>query len=441
MLKHLLIPAILVAPFALTVGCGGSSSNNPSNSSALDGNGDKLADDLGSLVDANHDGVADTIDINKDGIPDGPEVDTSGKGAGPYGLALDENCDGIYDSVDLNGDGLPDLQTAREKITTPAGCHPDTVSGSGHVGGAGAGNGAGGAPSTSAGAPSTSAGAPATGAGGGAVAHAGSPGTSGGAGAPTTGAAGGSTTGSELGTGQFQGSGSTTDRNAQFDVYRNNIGYKFIANGWGTNWQSHNISWNGTSFTVKSLNGTQGSDYSPAGYPSMFCGLYSSPTGIQSDPTSPCGLPAAISSLKSVKTGWRWKSNGQGGQYNAAWDIWLGDSSNKLSSYLMVWLRDPPGQQPAGSPGLSGVTVAGLPGTWNIWQGSVNGHPIINYVQPEGKDLSELEFNVMDVYKDATKRYSSLTGTQLLAVAIGYEVWNGPISNVETDDFYVEVSK
>ncbi len=267
----------------------------------------------------------------------------------------------------------------------------------------------GGRPSTTGGAPPI-AGSPGS---GGAVAHGGS---TGGAGAPTitAGTGGGTTSGSGLGKGQYQGSGSTTDRNAQFDVYRNNLGYKFIANGWGTGWKSHEISWNGTSFTVKSLNGTQGSDYSPAGYPTMFCGLYSTPTGIQSDLTSPCGLPAAISSLKSVKTGWRWKSNGQGGEYNAAWDIWLGDSSNKLTSYVMVWLRDPPGQQPAGSPGLSGVTVTGLPGTWNIWQGSVNSHPIINYVQPEGHDLSELEFDVMDVYKDAVQALHEFDGNAAL---------------------------
>src|SRR4051812_7478018 len=90
MLKHLLIPAIALAPFAFTAGCGSDSKNT--NSSAVDANGDGLADDLGSLVDANGDGVADTYDINNDGIPDGPKVDVSGKGSGPFGVALDEDC-------------------------------------------------------------------------------------------------------------------------------------------------------------------------------------------------------------------------------------------------------------------------------------------------------------------------------------------------------------
>ena len=153
--------------------------------------------------------------------------------------------------------------------------------------------------------------------------------------------AGGSGT-SQLGVAQYQGAGDTTDRYAQADVLRNGVGYMFIANGWGSGWQNHHITWNGTSFTVASLNGSQGADYSPAGYPTMFCGLYS-----MKQSAGGCGLPAAISSLSKIKTGWRWKANGNNGQYNAAWDIWLGNGTS-LSAYLMVWLRDPPGQQPAG---------------------------------------------------------------------------------------------
>lgn len=253
------------------------------------------------------------------------------------------------------------------------------------------------------------------------------------AGAPAAGSGAGGAAATQLGKGVYQGSGSTTDRYAESDVYRSGVGYKFIANGWGSNWQSHSISWNGTSFTVASLNGSQGTNYSPAGYPTMFCGLYSEKQSI-----GKCGLPGAVSSLKSVRTGWRWKANGNSGQYNAAWDIWLGNG-NSLSSYLMVWLRDPPGQQPAGAAATSGATVPGLPGSWTIWVGNVNGKPIVNYVAAEGQDKSELEFDVMDVYRDAQNRKYNLPGSNLLAVAIGYEVWNGPISNLATEDFYVDV--
>jgi hypothetical protein len=238
---------------------------------------------------------------------------------------------------------------------------------------------------------------------------------------------------SELGKGAYQGTGMSTDQFAEADIYRDGVGYKFIANGWGSGWQNHDISWNGTSFKVLSLNGQQGANYSPAGYPTVFCGLYSMKQSIDN-----CGLPAAVGSLKSVKTGWRWKANGNDGQYNAAWDIWLGNG-NSLSAYLMVWLRDPPGQQPAGSAATAGATVAGLPGTWSIWTGNVMGRPIVNYVRAEGQDLGELEFDVLDVYRDAMKRNFALPGSNILAVAVGFEVWNGPITNLATDDFYVDV--
>jgi hypothetical protein len=210
----------------------------------------------------------------------------------------------------------------------------------------------------------------------------------------------------------------------------------FIANGWGTNWGGHSISYNGTSFNVMSLNGSQGQDYSPAGYPTVFCGLYSkkqSPGG--------CGLPKAISSIQSIQTGWRWKANGNNGQYNAAYDIWLGNgtSAESFSAYLMVWLRDPPGQQPAGGAATAGETVPGLPGTWNIWTGQVMGFPIVNYVQAEGNDLGELEFDVMDVYRHAKGKSYNLPGSHILSVAVGFEVWNGPVTNLVSYYFYGDV--
>jgi hypothetical protein len=394
--KSLLIPAIALAPFVLAFACGGESAKPPA---GLDDNGDGLADDLGAFVDANGDRKADMFDINGDGKVDGPAVDTTG-GKTPNAIALNIDCDGVYESLDTDGDGLPNLLTGRIKVTPPADCKPvNPVTGG--------------------------AGAPGT---GGAPGQGGSPG---GAGAAPT--AGTGATMTQLGTGQYQGSGETMGQYAEGDVYRNGVGYMFIANGWGPNWQSHTISWQGTAFTVKAFAGSQGPKYEPAGYPTMFCGLYSMKP-------SDCALPMAISSAKSIKTGWRWKANGNTGQYNAAWDIWLGDGG-KLTSYLMVWLREPPGQQPAGarpSGADVGATVTGLPGTWNVWKGNVNNLPIVNYVQPEGQDIGELEFDVLDVYKDAVKR-GSLPGAQILAVAVGFEVWNGPVTNLVTEDFYVDV--
>ncbi len=383
-------------PLALAFAC--SANNTPQPPQGPDTNGDNVADDLGQVVDKNGDGYGDSIDINKDNVADGPGVDTNGDGT-VDALALDTDCDGFYDSIDTTGDGKADFVTSRDTTgTNVPGCMPLGLAtgGAGGMGGAGGTGGAAG---------------------------------SGGSG----GSAGSSTVPSQLGMAQYQGTGTSTDRYAEGDVYRNGVGYKFIANGWGSGWQNHNISWNGTSFNILSLNGSVGANYSPAGYPTVFCGNYSMKQSIGT-----CGLPAMLSGLTSVKTGWRWKANGNSGQYNAAWDIWIGNGTS-LSSYLMVWLRDPPQQQPAGAASVAGATVNGLPGSWSIWTGNVEGRPIVNYVRGEGSDLSELEFDVMTIYHDAIQRSLSLPGTHLMAVAIGFEIWQGPITNLQTEDFYVDV--
>lgn len=372
----------LLVSFALAFACGGKDAQ-------LDGNKDNVADDLGKTIDKNGDG-ADGIDINGDGTIDGFGIDTDGDGD-VDALALDTDCDGFFDARDDTGDGMPDFITSRQTPEDNPSCKLPDINGSG-----------------------------------------GSMGTGGSSPMAGTSTGGGAMT-SKLGQGSYVGTGTSEDQYAEDDVYRDGVGYKFIANGWGMNWSGHEITWNGTSFTVLSLSGTQGSDYSPAGYPTVFCGLYSQKQSVGS-----CGLPGAVTSLASVKTGWRWKANGNTGQYNAAWDIWLGNGTS-FTSYLMVWLRDPPGQQPAGAAATAGATVPGLPGSWNVWTGQVNGSPIVNYVLAEGSDLSELEFDVMDVYRHAKDRGYNLPGTHILSVAVGFEVWNGPVSNLVSEDFYVDV--
>ncbi len=394
MIRRILLASLVPsASLLLAIAC-----SSPSRSPGLDKNRDNVADDLGDVVDADSDNVADGIDINNDGKIDGPGVDRDGDGRADA-LALDTDCDGVFDSLDTNGDGLPDWVTNLETPATDVpGCAPHSLTNGG--------SGVGGAMGTG--------------------------GTGNAGGAPGSSGSGGSAP-SQLGTAQYQGAGKSSDRYAESDLYRNGVGYRFMANGWGSGWQSHQVSWNGTSFTVGSLLGSQGSNFSPAGYPTVFCGRYSEKQSI-----GDCGLPATTGAVASLRTGWRWKANGNTGQYNAAWDIWLGNGNN-LSAYLMVWLRDPPGQQPAGAAATAGATVSGLPGSWNIWTGNVLGHPIVNYVRAEGQDLAELEYDVMDVYRDALKRNYALPGSHIMSVAVGFEVWNGPIANLVTDDFYVDV--
>ena len=180
-------------------------------------------------------------------------------------------------------------------------------------------------------------------------------------------------------------------------------------------------------------------DGTPIGYPTTYCGRYSENAAAR-QLRSAGGLLDASTSCGRAGSGARPTR----GQYNAAWDIWLGTAS-AFQSYLMVWLRDPPGRQPAGSSTINGVTVAGVPGTWNIRYGTVNSRPIVNYVRVEGQDACEFEFNVMDFVNDAQARSATtpaltLPGDTVRAVAVGFEFWTGPFTNVTSDDFYVKLT-
>jgi glycosyl hydrolase family 12 len=240
---------------------------------------------------------------------------------------------------------------------------------------------------------------------------------------------------SQLGAATMGGSGSSTERYHKTDVTRDGQNYYLMANGWGPGFENQSISWDGTSFTVEQLAGSQGPNYEPASYPTVFCGEYSDSRSRE------CGLPAALDSMSALRTGWSWRANGNAGQYNAAYDIWLGTSEarSSFSGYLMVWYREPPGQQPAGSLLTTNIAVQNVPGTWNIWQGEVLGRPIINWVRAEGQDTPSMEFDILDFVRDAETRGLTVPGSHVLSVAVGFEIWNGPIQNLESVDFYVNV--
>jgi hypothetical protein len=259
-------------------------------------------------------------------------------------------------------------------------------------------------------------------------------GTSSGVGATGTNPGTSTETGS-LGNAQMGGTGQSSNRYQKADVTRDGKNYFFMSNGWGPGFQSQSVSWNGTSFTVTSMQGTQGPDYQPASYPTVFCGQYSD--SVSKD----CGLPAALDSMTGLQTGWSWSPNANSGQFDAAYDIWLGTGTtvSTHSGFFMVWYRDPPGQQPAGQRTMQGLTVANVPGTWDVWTGAVGGLPIINYVRPEGQDTTSMAFDILDFIKDAKQRGMTIPGTHVLSVAVGFEIWKGPVTNLVSQDFFVDV--
>jgi len=284
-------------------------------------------------------------------------------------------------------------------------------------------------PNSSAGTAAATGAQPATGTGG----SGGQPASSAGSGGQPT--PPGSVLPSLFGSPKQSGEGSSSDRWHKTAVQRDGASYLFMANGWGPGFGSQSVSWLGTSFKVTSMQGSQGAGYEPASYPTMFCGAYSD------SQSGACGLPKALTEITSLRTGWRWRPNGNTGEYNAAYDIWLSNGPGVAghSAFLMVWLREPPGQRPAGARKANGITVTNAPGAWNLWSGDVLGKPCISYVRSEGQDSQELEIDVMDFVRDVPTRQLNLPGTHVISVAVGFEIWNGPITNLESQDFYVNV--
>jgi hypothetical protein len=45
----------------------------------------------------------------------------------------------------------------------------------------------------------------------------------------------------------------------------------------------------------------------------------------------------------------------------------------------------------------------------------------------------------MDFVRDAESRGFQIPGNQINAVAVGFEIWEGPINGLESVDFYVDV--
>jgi hypothetical protein len=62
-------------------------------------------------------------------------------------------------------------------------------------------------------------------------------------------------------------------------------------------------------------------------------------------------------------------------------------------------------------------------------------------VRREGTDSHEIEFDVLDFVRDAEMRGLTIPGsTHIRAVAVGFEIWEGPIEGLKSLDFYAKVN-
>ncbi len=181
----------------------------------------------------------------------------------------------------------------------------------------------------------------------------------------------------------------------------------------------------------------------PAGYPSHFIGSNAGHVTVRSN------LPKAVTALTTIPTSWTWNDAGTladptNNSYNVAYDVWFstssaGDSGSPSGGFLMVWYHKPSDAQPVGSRMFSSVTIAGVPGFWDVWIGPNAGKQVISYVSQQ--DLKSFSYDLNNFIQDAVKnRPNTIQSSWYLTnVFAGFEIWRGGL-NLESTSFCVVVN-
>jgi hypothetical protein len=268
-------------------------------------------------------------------------------------------------------------------------------------------------------------------------------GTNSNAGGTPSGTTGGSTASggmSPANCGTMTGSGPIYERYGVLMVTRNGLQYVVQNNVWGNANATQTLQVNGTTFTVTQQTGNNSGAYEPVSYPSVFIGSNNGHTSAGS------GLPRAVSSLPTINTSFSHNADGSiAGIYNAAYDVWFsttssGDLNAPSGGYLMVWLYDPTQKQPVGGMVLSGQTIAGVDGTWNIYTGTTGSpaRPVISYVRTQ--NTTSMTFDLRAFISHAVANYPSnvSSGWYLSNVFGGFEIWSGGIG-LEVTCFYASL--
>jgi hypothetical protein len=206
----------------------------------------------------------------------------------------------------------------------------------------------------------------------------------------------------------------------------------FLQANWWHMFSAETENYNGLSFTVTNpMNASvPQTDNAPMGFPSIFIGTYAGHA------TAMSNLPKQVSALTAVPTIYKSNSSTVGfGNHNAAYDVWFTQSSAPLGNgqsspgaggaYLMVWMFKPTNRQPRGSDyGHGGQTVAGVPGTWDVWIDKSTDPPCTSYVA--STPIDGLEFDLNDFIKDAVTKSYGVTSSMYLSIVFGgFEIWGG----------------
>ena len=100
----------------------------------------------------------------------------------------------------------------------------------------------------------------------------------------------------------------------------------------------------------------------------------------------------------------------------------------------MLFRSDPSQKQPRGNCQWSGVTIPGVPGTWNVWTDGV----CISYVATS--TVNSLTFDLNAFIKDATSTHTGTISSSMYLHDIfgGFEIWSGG-QGLQITDFYAVV--
>jgi hypothetical protein len=185
---------------------------------------------------------------------------------------------------------------------------------------------------------------------------------------------------------------------------------------------------------------------SPTGFPSVFIGANSRHM------TTGSNLPKAVTALTTVPVSWTWDDAGTltddtTNSYNATYDVWFSTNSageptasGPSGGFLMVWYHKPADAQPiGGSPMKKAQTIAGVPGTWDVWIGMNGTKPCISYVSTQ--TMTTFAFDLNMFIQDAVKNQPNTiqSAWYLTNIFTGFEIWRGAL-NVASTSFCAKVN-
>ncbi len=221
-------------------------------------------------------------------------------------------------------------------------------------------------------------------------------------------------------------------------------------NAWGVNSRdgTQQIRYAGNSFEILQQSAGPGGDVQT--FPSIYIGAHGAQTGVNGATTAGDNpLPIQVSAINSLPT--TFNHSGPLGDNNATYDVWFapnppqGEYQTAQAAFLMVWTHKPGGRVPIGNPnGRTGITVAGVPGTWDLWVGPRGGGgpdanlPVLSYVAPQ--TIRNFSFDLDRFITDAVSRNLGLTNQMFLTdVFAGFEIWSGG-AGLRVDEFTAVVN-